>query len=495
MTGDNDTSFDPKTWLDPKPKDSDQNNPDKPIGPDEPIGFDPKTWVGPIHGNTNAGDNDLGAKAETSASSKNTILSIAGACVVTVGAIGASVWLLSGSWDEAPADNPGLAQGASSDTAGQTSDGAGAVASEESAPYPGRQQLLSVSGYQGLIQSLVDLGVPATEANGLGRDVVAGLGTDGEEWRVEMWVSDKGKESAVEFLSARLASGNGVELTRRPDASFEREDFFSEVQRTFNHAKGEMGDHDFYTVAVNSGIPDSLATEFAKVFSFDFSFADEVKAGDEFEAMWETQVDERGDEVAPPRLVYARMVTAKGEREYFAFTPPGEIEAQWFSPEGLANVRSLLRTPVDGARISSKFGFRNHPIRKQRIRHGGVDFAAPTGTPVYASGDSTVQVRRFSRSAGNMVVLDHGDGMVTRYFHLNAFADGLEIGKSVRQGETIGYVGSTGASTGPHLHYEIIVNGEKLDPLTFDTSTVEPLTGDGVTMFSQHRNRLQSELD
>lgn len=486
MAGDDEASFDPKTWLDPKPKDRSAHD------QAEQVDFNPKTWVDPSALGEKAGTDNPETAVESKSGDNRQIVSIAAAATVVVAALAGSFWLLSGEEDQPVA--PAIAANTDTEASAVTVSAAKADQPED-APYDGRQQVLSVSGYQGLVQSLLDLGVSATEANALSRNVVAGLGTDSEEWLIEMWVEEDGEDQSVQFLSARLANGTGVELTRRPDATFERQDVFSEVSRSLKTAKGEMGDHDFYTVAVNAGLPDSLATEFARVFSYDFSFADEVKAGDEFEAMWEAQVNERGDDVAPPRLVYARMVTGKGEREYFAFTPPGAIEAQWFNSNGETNVRSLMRTPVDGARISSKFGFRNHPIRKQRIRHGGVDFAAPTGTPVYASGDSTVQTKRFSRSAGNMVVLDHGEGMVTRYFHLDDFADGLENGRSVRQGETIGYVGSTGASTGPHLHYEIIVDGEKLDPLTFDTTTVEPLSGDGITMFKQHQATLQDELE
>lgn len=490
MTGDEGTSFDPKTWLDPKPRDS------RDASQDQSTDFNPKTWVDP-----KILDQKVDPGADTThpakiSGSNRTIAAIAAACVVAMAALGGSLWLLAGEPDEDTAHAKMVADAADTQAIGE----AETVQDERDVPpYKGRQQVLSVSGYQGLLQTLIDLGVTATEANSIGRDVVAGLGTDAEEWRVDMWLGPQtntdGDEQAVQFLSARLDDGRGVELTRRSDNGFDREDVFSQISRELRRASGQMGDHDFYTVAVNSGIPDSLATEFAKVFSYDFSFADDVKSGDEFEAMWQVEVDERGEEVSLPKLVYARMVTAKASREYYAFTPPGEIEAQWFSPEGMGNVRSLLRTPVDGARISSKFGFRNHPLRQRRIKHGGVDFAAPTGTPIYASGDSTVQVRRFSRSAGNMVVLDHGEGMVTRYFHLDAFADGLANGQAVKQGQTIGYVGTTGASTGPHLHYEIIVNGEKLDPLTFDTTTVEPLTGEGMTMFGQYRARLQDELD
>jgi Peptidase family M23 len=486
---DDDTSFDPKTWLDPKPKDRSQET------QDDEVGFDPKTWVQPAGTTARSGQDTPADTTSASAASSRAIASIAGGLFVVLGSIGGAVWFLG---DSGAKEKP-AAETLADDVYNKPAEGAldepTIEASGEPAPYPGRQQVLSVSGYQGLLQSLLDLGVPAPEAGVLGRDAVAGLGTDTEEWLVEVWVSEGESEKAVEFMSARLADGKGVELTRGAGGSFEREDVFSQVTRELRQAGGFMGDHDFYTVAVNAGIPDSLTSEFARVFSYDFSFADEVQAGDAFEAMWEAQVDERGTEVAPPRLVYARMETAKGEREYFAFTPPGEIEAQWFSPQGLANVRSLLRTPVDGARISSQFGFRNHPIRQQRLLHGGVDFAAPTGTPVYASGNATVQFRGFHNRAGNFIRLDHGEGMITRYLHLDEFADGLAVGQTIKQGDTIGYVGSTGGSTGPHLHYEIIIDGEKLDPLTFDTSTVEPLIGDGLTMFDQHRSRMENELD
>jgi len=425
---------------------------------------------------------------------------------VLLAALAGAVWAFGGSPEDTPeevaasideADGYYEASELSEDEL--TALGAG---EEPEASPGGREQILSVVGAQGFVESLVDLGIPSGEAMALSRNVIAGLGTDEGDWLIEMRVLDEADgadtdagEPRVEFLSAWLSDGNGVELTRQADASFQRRDVFSEVTKTFKRASGEMGDHDFYTVAVNAGIPDSLISEFARVFSYDFSFSDDVKAGDTFEAIWEAQVNERGDSVAPPQLMYARMATDKGDHEYFAFVPPGDLEAKWYDPEGQTNVRSLMRTPVDGARISSRFGFRNHPIRRRRILHGGVDFAAPTGTPVYASGDAIVQFRGRAGGAGNLVKLDHGDGMITRYLHLHNFADGLAIGQRVRQGETIGYVGSTGASTGPHLHYEIIINGEKLDPLTFSTTKVEPLLEEAMTMFRQQRTRLESELN
>lgn len=508
MAGDDKTSFDPKTWLDPKPG--------KPVdsGDASAVDFNPKTWIAPaiLSADSEAGPSGGGSGPEKVAGKPKLQLAAVGGVLAAV--LGGGFWFL-GAEPSARSDEA-FATGEPGDIGADSSslyNKAAGMSEEEilaltgsliengsngDKTFAGRQQIFSVTGHQRLMQSLLDLGVPAVEANALGRDVLAALGTGGEEWRVEMWLldgsTDRGGEPAVQFLSAWRPDGSGVELTRGKNGKFAREDVFSEVTKEFRRAEGVMGDHDFYTVAVNAGIPDSLITEFAKVFSYDFNFAVDVKAGDRFEAMWEVQVSQRGDEVSPPQLVYARMATDKGDRQYFAFIPPGAIEGQWFDPKGQTNVRSLMQTPVDGARISSKFGFRNHPIRKQRILHGGVDFAAPTGTPVYASGDATVQFRGRAGGAGNMIKLDHGEGMITRYLHLHQFVDGLTVGQTVRQGQTIGFVGSTGASTGPHLHYEIIVNDDKLDPLTFDTRKVEPLDGAGLRMFGQHRSRLDAEL-
>lgn len=475
MAGDEPVSFDPKTWIDPKPPGKTSSD-----SSDEP-GFDPRTWVQP--GAAPVEPASAPARASGGAKVKVGV----GAGIFAIASIGLFM-----AWD-----------GDAEEAAPVAEESAGlAVAEADEPPAPaertfaGRQRLLTVSGYRGLVQSLIDLGVPADEAGTLGRETFAALGTGDEEMEIEIWLAEGETGQETQFMSAGIASGAGVELTRRPDASFERRDVFAEIQRQIRRAEGEMGETDFYSAAVVAGMPDSLVTPFVKIFSYDFSFADEVNPGDRFIALWEEETTEDGELIeGSRRLIYTRMVTQKGDREYFSFLPPGAVETQWFDTSGQANVRSLMRTPVDGARISSQFGMRNHPIRRQRILHGGVDFAAPTGTPIYASGDATVNFRARAGGAGNMVRLDHGDGMITRYLHLNAFKEGLAVGQPVRQGEVIGYVGNTGNSTGPHLHYEIIINGEKVDPLTFETTRVEPLEGDGLTMFRRQRAQLDEQLD
>jgi len=152
-----------------------------------------------------------------------------------------------------------------------------------------------------------------------------------------------------------------------------------------------------------------------------------------------------------------------------------------------------MRTPIDGARITSNFGMRFHPVLHYTRLHGGTDFAAPIGTPIYASAEGTVTSASPSRCAGNMVIIGHADGYETRYFHLSRYADGLHAGQTVPQGFTIGYVGSTGTcTTGPHLHYEVHINGEKVDPLSIptDTGKRDSLQGGDLAAFVEQRNRV-----
>ncbi len=153
-----------------------------------------------------------------------------------------------------------------------------------------------------------------------------------------------------------------------------------------------------------------------------------------------------------------------------------------------------MRTPVDGARITSRFGVRKHPIYNIQKNHNGVDFAAPTGTPIYAAGKGTIIHRAMSGGAGNLVKIDHGEGLETRYMHLDRFADGQAVGSDVIQGQVIGYVGTTGGSTGPHLHFEIRTDGAYVDPLSFENTVAEALAGEALRMYLAQRKAISAEI-
>ncbi|MEL6529147.1 MAG: peptidoglycan DD-metalloendopeptidase family protein [Pseudomonadota bacterium] len=439
------TSFDPKTWVDPKPVSAPAD--DTPSQPAKSSGLKPAMIAAPL-------------------------------ALVLVAGGAYALWPDGSSQPE------------------EMEASAPAVATTPE-PEPSRTtsvRIVQVSGVDDLGFSLEAMGVPTGDAFTMAEEAIAALGTQ-EQMRVAVELADQGQEKSVRTISAELPNGTSVKLTRQSDGTFKRENILDAATTRVRSMSGTINQNTFYASAVEAGLPDSLTTPFAKAFSFDFDFQREVAIGDTFSATWEETVTESGRNTVPPKLLYVRLSTSKGSKAYYAFTPPDESEQRWFDEKGQGNERGLMRTPVDGARITSKYGYRTHPISRRQKKHNGVDFAAPTGTPIYASGDSTVLFAAPRGAAGNFIRLDHGEGMQTWYMHLNAFADGLVPGKAVKQGEIIGYVGTTGGSTGPHLHYEIRINGEPLDPLTFETSEVEALAGEALTMFTTQRDSTNAAKD
>lgn len=438
----------------------------------EATSFDPKTWVDPkpVSAPTEA------APVESVQSNKIKPILIAAPIALLAVAGGAYV----------------LLPGDSSDAASNPVPVSSAPATPEPSPTPSTSvRIIQVRGVDDLGFSLEAMGVPTGDAFTIAEEAIAALGTQ-EQMRVAIELTGQGDEKSVRTINAELSNGTAVKLTRQSDGTFTRENILDAASTRVRSVTGTINQNTFYASAVEAGLPDSLTTPFAKAFSFDFDFQREVAIGDTFSATWEETVTDSGRNTVPPKLLYVRLNTSKGSKTYYAFTPPDESEQRWFDESGQGNERGLMRTPVDGARITSKYGYRTHPISRAQRKHNGVDFAAPTGTPIYASGDATVAFAAPRGAAGNFIRLDHGEGMQTWYMHLNAFADGLTVGNAVRQGEIIGYVGTTGGSTGPHLHYEIRINGEPLDPLTFETSEVEALAGEALTMFTTQRDQTNS---
>ncbi len=198
-----------------------------------------------------------------------------------------------------------------------------------------------------------------------------------------------------------------------------------------------------------AGITDSLISTIAQAFVYDFNFQTEINPGDIFEAAFEQKINKSGEAVGPPRLLYASITTSTKSKAVYRFQPP-DGEEGWFDGNGRTVKRSFMRTPVEGARITSHFGMRFHPVLHYTRLHGGIDLAAPIGTPIYAAAVGTVTSASFSACGGNMVILQHDKGMETRYLHMEHFADGLMPGEPVRQGQEIGVIGVTGScTTGP----------------------------------------------
>jgi murein DD-endopeptidase MepM/ murein hydrolase activator NlpD len=228
------------------------------------------------------------------------------------------------------------------------------------------------------------------------------------------------------------------------------------------------------------------------LYSYDVDFQRDVHAGDGFEVFFTRYFDEFGNPVKSGDILFAAL-TLQGERKplYRYQREPGR-DPEYFDPHGKSIKKSLLRTPIESARVSSGFGMRHHPILGYSKMHKGIDFAAPTGTPVLASGDGVIEFAGRSGGYGNYIRIQHTAEYQTAYAHLSAYARGLRDGMRVSQGDVIGYVGSTGQSTGPHLHYEIIIDGEQTNPAGVKLDTNQPLTGTALASFVRSKTEIDT---
>ena len=220
--------------------------------------------------------------------------------------------------------------------------------------------------------------------------------------------------------------------------------------------------NNLYSSAVKKGIEPNIIVEFARIFGFEVDFQRDIRKGDWFEIFYEKFEDDNNKVRDTGKIIYASMYVNGEEINLYNFKFKNENE-EYFDIKGKSITKSLMKTPINGARLSSSFGMRKHPILGYNKMHRGTDFAAPSGTPIMASGSGTVTRARWCGGGGNCVKIKHNSTYETIYAHMKAFAKGIKEGKKVKQGQIIGYVGSTGMSTGPHLHYEVVVNGKKVN--------------------------------
>lgn len=241
-----------------------------------------------------------------------------------------------------------------------------------------------------------------------------------------------------------------------------------------------------FASAKRQGAPDEVIAQLSTVFAYDVDFQREVFGGDEFEAIFEVEFDETGRLAGASDVIFARMKWKgrKKEKGYYRFAASDQAgTAEYFDRSGKSAKRLLMKTPVDGARLSSGFGSRRHPIKGYVRDHKGIDFAAPTGTPIMAAGDGVVERANRYGGYGNYVRIKHSGGYKTAYAHLSRFAKGMRAGRRVEQGDVIGYVGSTGSSTGPHLHYEVLSKDRHVNPMNLKIATGVELSGRDLERF------------
>ena len=250
--------------------------------------------------------------------------------------------------------------------------------------------------------------------------------------------------------------------------------------------------NNLYSSAVNAGLEPNVIVEFARIFGFEVDFQRDIRKGDWFEILYERFEDDNEKVRDTGKIVYASMFVNGEEINLYNFNDGTDIG--FYDLKGKSIVKSLMKTPINGARLSSSFGMRKHPILGYNKMHRGTDFAAPSGTPIMASGAGKITRARWCGGGGNCVKIKHNSTYQTVYAHMKSFAKGIKEGRRVRQGQIIGYVGSTGLSTGPHLHYEVIVNGKKVNSQKLKLPSGKILKGDERKEFELKRIKIDLKL-
>ncbi len=278
----------------------------------------------------------------------------------------------------------------------------------------------------------------------------------------------------IESLKLSITPLKEIWLSRVDEGIFLARVILKPVEMKLQKATGTIRG-SLYKSAINANIPPAILQQMIQAYSYDVDFQRDIRNGQNFEALFEAGYTNNGEIATQGHLIYASLTIRGKVLQVYLFRT--KQTAQYYNHEGKSIKRGFLRTPVDGARISSGFGQRRHPVLGYTKMHKGIDFAAPTGTPIYAAGDGTIGYLGRYGSFGKYVRIDHGNNYQTAYAHMSRFGKGKRKGRRVSQGDIIGCVGTTGRSTGPHLHYEILKHGRQINPLSVKTLSTQKLEG------------------
>ncbi|MFQ5533922.1 MAG: M23 family metallopeptidase [Sphingomonadales bacterium] len=349
--------------------------------------------------------------------------------------------------------------------------------------------------------TLIDLVVKAGADRGEAFAAVTALGRiydprrlqNGQEITVTFRPDDSGK---LRLNAVSLRAEIDRIVTAATDAGGAFETFEDRVPLAVEpvFAQGTITDSLFLS-AQRQHVPAAVIVEVIRMFSFDIDFQREIRTGDRFEIYFERFRDQSADLTKDGDVLYASLTLRGRPLRLYRFTPSDDGRADYFNEDGHSARKSLMRTPIDGARLTSRYGRRKHPVLGYSRMHKGVDFGARRGTPVMAAGDGTVERASRYGGYGNYIRLRHNSRYSTAYAHLKSYARGVRKGKRVKQGQIIGYVGTTGRSTGPHLHYEVLIDKKQTNPLALKLPTGRKLKRAELQAFSRRLALLREDID
>ena len=240
--------------------------------------------------------------------------------------------------------------------------------------------------------------------------------------------------------------------------------------------------------------PDEIIMEFVQLYSFDIDFQRDIRKGNKIKIFFEIYTDSQNNYIKSGNINFSEIILNDESYELYRFQSEGDEFVEYFNSDGKSATKALMKTPINGARLSSGFGMRKHPILGYNKKHQGVDFAAPTGTPIMAAGTGHIEFVGNNGGAGKYIRIKHLNGYKTSYSHLSKYASGIQKNVKVRQGQVIGYVGNTGLSTGPHLHYEVIFNGKRINPMKMKLPSGKQLKDKNLEIFIAEKERINAEV-
>ena len=303
---------------------------------------------------------------------------------------------------------------------------------------------------------------------------------------------DMNPDGQLKSLHSRVSDLETISLTKTAKGyAFNRVTTLPTVRTAYVHG---VISSSLSASGQRAGLPHSMTMDMAKVFGYDIDFAQDIRPGDQFEVIYEQKIA-NGKTVATGNILSARFTNRGKTYTAVRYTNKQGI-SNYYTADGNSMRKAFIRTPVDFARISSRFSSgRKHPILNKIRAHKGVDYAAPRGTPIKAAGDGKVLLAGRRGGYGNTVIIQHGNTYRTLYGHMQGFAKGVKTGGSVKQGQVIGYIGTTGLSTGPHLHYEFQVNGVHVDPLGQKLPMADPIAKNERARFLQQSQPLMARMN
>lgn len=355
------------------------------------------------------------------------------------------------------------------------------------------KKTLSVSSGDTLIELLVQEGIDRAKAH----TIITTLKDifdprqlrEGQEITLAFETTDSGSP-LFHSLALKLDVTREVQVICTPENGFVSKEvlYKFEARPVLTRAKISSS---LYNAAIKAGMPIEVLIQMIRAYSYDIDFQRDIHPEDKFEAVYEKMVDEKGNFVRGGSILYASLSTSGRTLPIYRYkTTDGNVD--FFNEKGQSVKKTLMVTPIDGARLSSSYGMRRHPIKGYTRMHKGLDFAAARGTPIMAAGNGVVEYARRNGGYGNYIRIRHANGYKTAYAHMHKFASGIRKGVRVKQGETIGYVGSTGVSTGPHLHYEVLHRGKNVNPTSVKTPPGKTLKGKELNNFLLAKKDLEA---